>query len=93
MIKVVFVTVQFEHVNSGPGTFANYLFREYSQRDDIDFHVVTEDVNDYRDYGQVVTKVDVPYHNVFRNRLWRGIYYCRVLKKMEDELEKVPDWR
>lgn len=40
MVRVVFATTVFEGVETGPGTYARYLWQEFKHDNEVEFHVV-----------------------------------------------------
>lgn len=92
MTTVVFVTVQFEQTNSGPGTFADYIFRQYRNAPSVRLLVVTEDVENPNLYGGSVCKVHLPKSKILRTRPFRGRYYRDTIAKVESTLEGAIVW-
>jgi hypothetical protein len=43
-VRVVFVTTVFEGTDTGPGTYARYLWRAFRDDPDLEFHLVAPEV-------------------------------------------------
>jgi glycosyltransferase involved in cell wall biosynthesis len=86
--KIIFATVQFRNIHSGPGTFTNYIYNHFKNEGRIFFYV-TEDIEKNKT-SENVFKVRIPKNLLFSNRLVKGIFYYirikNIIKKHKPEI-------
>ena len=86
-LPVVFVSVQYENVNSGPGTFTDYIIREFEDHPSFDFHFFLEDLTDSR---RRLSRVKVPDNKLFGNRIVKGIsYYLSIQPFVNSQIPRI----
>jgi glycosyltransferase involved in cell wall biosynthesis len=85
MKRVLFVSVQYAHVNSGPGTFANYIAEAFRGARAYDLQLVSEDLPEPSGRTNTMHEVGIPRLPAVRNRLFKGLHYRRVIRRLEQE--------